>query len=62
MGSNWIVFNNFTLTRYAEESTGIESSVPEAQGSQLIYDLTGRRVTHPTKGIYIVNGRKVMIK
>ena len=46
----------------AIKTTGIESSVLEAQGSQLIYDLTGRRVTHPTKGIYIVGGRKVVIK
>ena len=27
-----------------------------------IYDLQGRRVENPTKGIYIVNGRKVVIK
>lgn len=40
--------------------TNIESPVLEAQGSQLIYDLTGRRVTHPTKGIYIVNGKKML--
>ena len=26
------------------------------------YDLQGRRVTNPTKGIYIVNGKKVVIK
>ena len=29
---------------------------------QVIYDLQGRRVEHPAKGIYIVNGRKVMYK
>ena len=26
----------------------------------VIYDLQGRRVTHPTRGIYIVNGKKIM--
>ena len=26
------------------------------------YDLQGRRVSHPTKGLYIVNGKKVVIK
>jgi len=26
--------------------------------SNIIYDMTGRRVTNPTKGIYIVNGKK----
>ena len=29
--------------------------------STIIYDLMGRRVEHMTKGIYIVNGRKVII-
>ena len=42
--------------------TGIESPMLEAQGSQLIYDLTGRRVEKAEKGIYIVNGKKVVIK
>ena len=27
-----------------------------------VYDLAGRRVTKPTRGIYIQNGRKVMYK
>ena len=33
--------------------------VPE---SSVIYDLQGRRVEHPSKGIYIVNGKKKYIK
>jgi hypothetical protein len=27
-----------------------------------IFDLSGREVKNPTRGIYIVNGKKVMIK
>ena len=27
-----------------------------------VYDLQGRRVEHPTKGIYIINGKKTIIK
>lgn len=27
----------------------------------VIYDLTGRRVKSPVKGIYIVNGKKMII-
>lgn len=42
--------------------TEMESAVRDAQGSQLIYDLQGRRVLNPTKGIYIVNGKKVIVK
>ena len=30
--------------------------------SGAVYDLQGRRVENPTKGLYIVNGKKVMIK
>lgn len=47
-----------------EETTGVENMVPMVNGQQstLIYDLQGRRVEHPTKGLYIVNGEKVWIK
>ena len=31
-------------------------------GQDKIYDLSGRRVTIPGKGIYIIGGRKVMVK
>lgn len=31
-------------------------------GQRVIYDLSGRRVTNPTRGIYIVDGRKVVIR
>lgn len=62
VGGNWVLFNNFTLTHYSADVTDIESSVLEAQGSQLIYDLTGRRVEKAEKGIYIVNGKKVVVK
>lgn len=30
-------------------------------GRRVIYDLSGRRVTNPTRGLYIVDGRKVFI-
>ena len=32
------------------------------QKSEIIYDLQGHRVTHSTKGIYIVGGKKMMVK
>ncbi len=41
---------------------GIENSQPITQNSPLIYDLQGRLVAHPTKGVYIVNGRKMVQK
>ena len=45
-----------------DDSTGIEHSEFTIQNSEFIYDLQGRRVANPTKGIYIVNGKKVVIK
>ena len=43
-------------------TTDIEEHCINGQQSTTIYDLQGRRVVNPTKGIYIVNGKKVMIK
>lgn len=42
--------------------TGIDHPGPESQDPGLIYDLQGRRVGSPTRGVYIVNRQKVMIK
>jgi hypothetical protein len=30
--------------------------------SDTYYDLQGRKVTNPTRGVYIKNGRKVIVK
>lgn len=44
-------------------STGIDFIENKATGEvKVIYDLSGRRVAHPAKGLYIVNGKKVVIK
>ena len=45
------------------ETTGIADvrcQMEEVRGEY--FDLSGRRVAHPTKGLYIVNGKKVVIK
>ena len=47
-----------------EETTGI-SATPIDNGQLTIdnyYDLQGRRVSHPTKGLYIMNGKKYVIR
>ncbi len=45
------------------DTTSIEGSELDAQGSVLIYDLMGRKVETMEKGgMYIVNGKKVVIK
>lgn len=43
-------------------TTGIIEVTPNANNSNVVYDLSGRRVNNPSKGLYIVNGKKVYIK
>ena len=43
------------------ETTDIESLVT-LQNAKTIYDLSGRRVENMDKGIYIVNGKKIVVK
>ena len=44
-----------------DDMTGIESIAATVSDGQY-YDLQGRRVAQPQKGLYIVNGKKVIIK
>lgn len=68
IASDWTMFDSFRLTYYgknSEKTTGIDASLID-NGKRTIdnsvYDLQGRRVKEPTKGLYIINGRKVVIK
>ncbi len=44
------------------ENSGIVTVSREATASNRYYDLQGRSVMQPTKGLYIVNGKKVVVK
>lgn len=46
-------------------TTGIDATLNDNGqmiNDNVIYDLSGRRVENPTKGLYIINGKKVVIK
>ena len=44
-------------------TTGIDATLVNSEKvNSVVYDLQGRRVAQPTKGLYIVNGKKVVIK
>ena len=64
----WTIFDNFRLLYYGsheiDEVTPVEDilTAQPSQSSPLYYDLSGRRVSRPTHGLYIVNGKKVLIK
>ena len=45
-----------------DDITGIDNTLTNANGKQEIFDLTGRRVSRATKGLYIINGQKVLVK
>ena len=55
---------SFVLSFDDGETTGIETINVEKNAAEdgVYYDLQGRRVEHPTRGIYILNGKKVVIK
>ena len=47
-----------------DEATGISATPNDnvKMTNDNVYDLQGRRVAHPAKGLYIINGKKVVIK
>ena len=63
-GNTWIVWDNFTLTYRGTGSTGVKEVNATIYNKEngAIYDLSGRRVTTMKKGIYIVNGKKYIVK
>lgn len=55
--SNW----NEIVTIYSE-ADGIQDVKIDAKVEGQYYDLQGRRIDHPVKGVYLLNGKKVVIK
>ena len=49
-------------TYYLNDPTGVEEVKAESGNVKAIYDLQGRKVTEPVKGIYIINGKKFLVK
>lgn len=43
-------------------SSGLQQIDADSNQSDSIYNLNGQRVNNPSRGIYIVNGRKVIVK
>lgn len=49
---------------FGGDVTGINSVSDNAamSHSAVIYDLAGRRVSHVVKGVYVINGKKIIVK
>lgn len=45
-----------------EETTGIADVRSLKDNTESMFDLQGRKIAKPTKGLYIVNGKKVVVK
>ena len=69
VGKAYLQFDEVVASRSlgfdGDGTTGINMVNGEGlkvNGSEVYYDLQGRRVLYPKKGLYIVNGKKVVIK
>lgn len=48
---------------FEDETTGMRNLTPTlSEGEEAVYNLNGQRVNSATKGLYIINGKKVVIK
>ncbi len=55
--------NGYKLVTEKTPTTGIEEIVAGGEnGAKVIYDLQGRRVANASKGIFIINGVKTLVK
>ena len=52
----------FTFCFDDGSTTDISHALTHQEGHMVYYDLQGRRVSNPSKGIYITNGKKIIIK
>lgn len=62
--SNWIAFDNFQLFYIGQTAPNAVEGVAADAANQpvVIYNLAGQRVSKAVRGLYIINGKKVVIK
>ncbi len=63
--NEWVTkYTNISITIPESQITDGISSVtqPKKQENTLYYDLQGRAYKYPSKGIYIHNGKKIVVK
>ena len=62
-GANFDLYNEETIVVWTIEHSAIQSISVTANGqTKVVYDINGRRVANPTKGLYIVDGVKTILK
>ena len=66
-GSDYMQLEEMMMWVKDKAASGVATGIENMEHSpsaidHYYYDLQGRRVEHPTKGLYIVNGRKVVVE
>ena len=56
----WISWAGQAITDYENHSSNINSISESTYSETIIYNLAGQRMAHPQKGLYIVNGKKII--
>lgn len=58
-GKSWLKIYGMKIT--PQEPTGIHNIFVDSEGRPVtVYEMNGRKVNYPGKGVYIVNGKKIM--
>lgn len=60
--NQWVIFDNFKLTYYGKDVADAinEVSTASQKAAQSMFNLAGQRVMNAQKGLYIINGKKVI--
>ena len=53
--------NEFRMV-FDDDATSIQETPDNNWRDGDVYDLSGRRIINPTKGVYIIGGRKVLLQ
>ena len=52
----------YSINGKTSKTTGIQTIIAEKLKNTAVYNLQGVRVDNPQKGLYIINGKKVVVK
>jgi hypothetical protein len=56
-------FNFTAIVLVKKEGTGISATLMNSEKVKSeVYNLAGQRIVNPSKGLYILNGKKIFIK
>ena len=55
-----VLFVQFGTDDFPEEQDAVKEIAPVRKSSSAVYDLSGRRIKNPSRGIYVLDGKKVL--